>query len=314
MRNRTKSKPTTNNAAKLTSSSNDDVLVSEDPSKPPPIPSGAFTQRKRKKASNNPVRKFCVVMFLPAYALWKFFDPRRSVNLFNPCSPDALLVEKVTDESMPEDDFASLLNKVLEHPRLTNRSALLSPQETGRVKTYGMVARFSARGAVHMLQDPTFSMFGDLFSKVQVPGANAFVLSLMVREGNNKTDTLHVAERAFVKSARRKRFLALQVVVLYLQVPNTAKNAALELFWFNETHPPEDCDVPEDVIAPLPNRLVTFRGDAYQRVGMFDVPSNDTLITLEIEQYRVHSSFTKHIVKYKVERRVDRKIVPRLKN
>jgi hypothetical protein len=206
---------------------------------------------------------------------------------------------------LDEDAFARLRACALEHPRLRVESALNSD---GFAKTRGFVVKFNEEGERDVFRrDRDYECFVGLFDELRLPLANAFVMNLLMceLEGYDAYDPkgfsvgLHLDDTVGIDS--KHTFLAHQVSVLYLSVPEDMDGGELHLFEYGageRAEGIEDDHTPDRAVTPKENLLVTFRGDAYHRVRSYRTRSKRERVSIVVEQYFIDDAHVPRTIRF----------------
>ena len=194
------------------------------------------------------------------------------------------------------DAFARLRACALRHPRLRVESAL-NPE--GFSKTRGFVLKFNEEGERDRFRrDPDYECFVGLFDDLRLPLANAFVVNLLLCEledyetydANRFSVGLHLDDTVGIDS--KHTFLAHQVSVLYVSVPEDMQGGELHVFEYGDNKRDiKEEDAPDRAVIPEENLLVTFRGDAYHRVRSYRTRSKRERVSIVIEQYYIDDAY-----------------------
>ncbi|KAJ1636114.1 hypothetical protein T492DRAFT_902014 [Pavlovales sp. CCMP2436] len=188
---------------------------------------------------------------------------------------DQPLVTRMRDFLEPEL-LASLRRTVLEHPASTEEQQL---NPTTFSKSRGFVLQFNRAGG-ERLREPAseFHFLQEFYTRSASNESNAFVMNVLVIPPTNQDDNesavkLHFDDTVRVDSARM--FLAHSVSVLYLQVPAEAEGGQLHVYdarGDGAYSAPAD-GMGDEVINPVDNKFVVFRGDALHRISAFHLSS-----------------------------------------
>ena len=185
--------------------------------------------------------------------------------------------------------FAALRKCALDHPKLRVTGAL---NDSSFGKTRGFVVKFNEDGIERFRKNPDYACFVDVFDGLREPLTNAFVMNVLLcdlgdydaYDAKEMSVDLHLDDTVGISS--KHTFVAHQVSVLYVSVPEDMEGGQLELFSYGNGTVPTNAE-PNDAVEPKENLVVTFRGDAFHRVRSYRTRSARERVSLVLEQYYI---------------------------
>ena len=185
--------------------------------------------------------------------------------------------------------FAALQKCALDHPKLRVEGSL---NDSSFGKTRGFVVKFNEDGIERFRKNPDYACFVDVFDGLREPLTNAFVMNVLLcdlgdydaYDAKEMSVDLHLDDTVGISS--KHTFVAHQVSVLYVSVPEDMEGGQLELFSYGNGVVPPNAE-PNDAVEPKENLMVTFRGDAFHRVRSYRTRSARERVSLVLEQYYI---------------------------
>lgn len=204
------------------------------------------------------------------------------------------------DNFLSFTEYAKLKECALGHPKLRVKGGL---NDAGFSKTRGFVVKFNLEGEEKFRSHEDYQCFADVFDKLRLPDANAFVMNILLCElgeydeynADELSVGLHLDTTVGIYS--RHMFIAHQVSVLYNSVPSDMEGGNLELFPYGDGYP-DTAAPPAESVAPKENLLVTFRGDAFHQVRSYRTKTGRERISLVLEQYKIDEDMYPKTVKF----------------
>lgn len=204
------------------------------------------------------------------------------------------------DNFLSFTEYAKLKECALGHPKLRVKGGL---NDAGFSKTRGFVVKFNLEGEEKFRSHGDYQCFVDVFDKLRLPDANAFVMNILLCElgeydeynADELSVGLHLDTTVGIYS--RHMFIAHQVSVLYNSVPSDMEGGNLELFPYGDGYPDTGAP-PEESVAPKENLLVTFRGDAFHQVRSYRTKTGSERISLVLEQYKIDEDMYPKTIKF----------------
>lgn len=236
-------------------------------------------------------------------------------GLLQPMRPthtrDQHFLHKSLPPGLPRRAFEALQSALLDSPLLTRPTRL---NEGNFGTTSGVLVYFNADGEAALRECPLFEPLAAFFDAVRLPEANAFTLNVLT---SKPSAALAVSAGQHVDNTLTSIMpegwngVAHQTDVLYVQVPPDMRRGTLQL-WRPDLyggrpsslqrlahdgerpHASGTCQgmttygPPAEVVVPMENQLVSFRGDSIHRVTQHSssAPGRDGWrVSLVLEQY-----------------------------
>ena len=245
----------------------------------------------RNDASNSrPRALFCVLALVIAASVLGSYvhDRMTATGRWLTTTSDQPLVTR-SDDFLSDEAFESLRKCALEHPKL-HVAGELNGETFG--KTRGFVLKFNEDGLERFRSKKEYACFVDVFDRLRAPLTNAFVMNVLLCElqdysaydANGMAVGLHLDDTVGIFS--KHEFVAHQVSVLYVSVPEDMEGGQLELFPYGNGATPENVE-PTEAVEPKENLMATFRGDAFHRVRAYRTRSKRERVSLVLEQYHI---------------------------
>ena len=160
------------------------------------------------------------------------------------------------------------------------------------------MARMNKEGLAEFRADERLACLVPYFDAVRLPDANAWTVNLLICENKeyNRDEVavgLHLDQSIAIDSMWLH--LAHEVNVLYVSIPDAMEGGELKVWSYNHTTLAlvgEDAQVltdavpPDEVVQPVENTMVAFRGDSWHLVQGYKAPRGGRRISLVVEQYK----------------------------
>uniref|UniRef100_A0A7S1XAZ5 Prolyl 4-hydroxylase alpha subunit Fe(2+) 2OG dioxygenase domain-containing protein n=1 Tax=Tetraselmis chuii TaxID=63592 RepID=A0A7S1XAZ5_9CHLO len=208
------------------------------------------------------------------------------------CTPDQPLVVR-TENFFSEADFKNISSCLVNHPLITNNTL----NEQGFGNTRGFLVKMNEDGLTDFRSDERLTCLTRFFDSARLTEANAWVMNLLICDSTeysrrNVAVGLHLDDTIGINSIWKH--LAHQVNVLYASVPDDMVGGELEVWSYNHTQEALQWDdlsevngtvPPDELITPVENTMVAFRGDSWHQVRGYKAPHRGLRISLVMEQY-----------------------------
>jgi hypothetical protein len=242
-------------------------------------------QRERRRFDARVIVGACLVALGVAAFAYEYVT--MTGRYLTTTSDQELVVRR--DAHLSEEAFAALRRCALDHPKLRVKGEL---NDASFGKTRGFVVKFNEEGIERFRSHPDYACFVDVFDGLREPLTNAFVMNVLLcdlgdydaYDANGVAVGVHLDDTVGIFS--RHSFVAHQVSVLYVSVPEDMEGGQLELFSYGDGNLPENAE-PNDAVEPKENLMVTFRGDAFHRVRSYRTRSARERVSLVVEQYYI---------------------------
>jgi hypothetical protein len=235
---------------------------------------------------------FAVLRFISRYM--------RAPRTYISCDQDQPLV-RIQHDYLGPQDYQDLVQCTLQHPKLHVKSSLNAGAFS---KAKGFVVKFNTKGVSKFLQHPLYGdCFGSLFERMRLPDTNAYVFNALVCEPFSLTEEeisqgeytrvrestvvgIHLDQTVAMQGTNPHDFLAHQVNVMYVDVPEDMVGGTLEL-WRYDGWRSGSIRHPHESVTPSNNTMVAFRGDSYHRVKAYHSVATNVRLSLVLEQYKI---------------------------
>ena len=255
---------------------------------------------KKKQQGKHTVLYIGIILYAALRFLYRFLlGPQTFIS----CDDDQHLV-KIQHDFLSEKEYQDLVQCTLQHPRLHGKNAL---NDGAFSNTKGFVVKFNSQGVSRFVQHPDYAdCFGSLFERLRLPDTNAFVFNALVCEPFPLTEQeislkdytrlekktavgLHLDQTVGMDGSNRHDFLAHQVNVMYVDVPEDMVGGSLELWRYGDWRS-SHVKYPHETVKPSKNTMVAFRGDSYHQVKAYHSNLNSTArLSLVLEQYKIRN-------------------------
>lgn len=227
----------------------------------------------------------------------------------NTCTEDQPLVWG-KEGFLDGETFEAIRRCITHHPLLEEK---YNGHDAG---PHGFAIHF-LKSEVERFLSETYYNCGDLnplvpfFEAARHADANAFVFQVLACDPSWATKPVclnaHLDENMY-HNKTGSHFLAHAISVIYVSVPSDMRGGDLELYGNGKTGSGAKAftstDIKEvdlhdpDLVTPIENMLVEFRGDSWHKVQGFSTETSERRISFVLEQYKLTKNDEKYFLPY----------------